>query len=103
MQITVNSLAVKRTDMLSHGSQRIENEMENENKLFETLAVKLLFKRIGEGGVVLNNERVPHLKKAIESVQFNDGEPNMETVEPRVLSLALMIANEEADQLEAAL
>ncbi len=78
--------------------------MNDEHKVFEMLAVGLLFKRIGEGRVVLNNERVPNLKKSIESVRFQpDGAPVMETVEPQVRSLALRIANEEVNQLEAAI
>ena len=69
--------------------------MNDQHKVFEMLAVGLLFKRIGEGRVNLNNERVPNLKEAIESVRFQpDGEPVMETVEPQVRSLALRIANE---------
>src|SRR5437868_244644 len=66
--------------------------MNDEQKAFEVLAVKLLFKRLGEGRVVLNNERVPNLKNAIEAVRFRDGEPVMDTVEPRVRSLALRLA-----------
>ena len=77
--------------------------MNDDQKEFEAFAVELLFKRISEGRVVLNAERVPHLKKAIESVQFNDGKPIMDTVEPMVRSVALRIANEEVNQLEAAL
>lgn len=77
--------------------------MNDEQKVFEVLAIKLLFKRIGEGRCVLNNARVPNLRRAIEAVHFKDGEPVMDTVEPRVRSLALRIANEEVNQLESAL
>src|SRR5687768_8384605 len=78
--------------------------MNDEHEFFELLAVKLLFKRIGEGRLILNNEQVPNLKRAIDSVKFlPDGEPVMGSVEPQVLSLALRIANEEVNQLESAL
>jgi hypothetical protein len=78
--------------------------MNDERKDFEVLAIKLLFKRIGEGRVVLSNERVPNLKRAIDSVRFQtDGEPVMDSVEPSVRSLALTVANAEVNQVETAL
>ena len=73
----------------------------DEEKEFWVLAVKLLFKRIEEGQVILAEDRMPEIIKDLKTVTFDEkGNPIFETITPRVRSLANAVFLCESDKLK---
>lgn len=72
--------------------------MEDPEKEFLLLAVKLLFKRMDDGKVKLIAEKVPQTIEAVKAVKFDEsGNPVLETITPLVRSLANAVYAQEVE------
>ena len=75
--------------------------MNEQEKEFLILAVKLLFRKINEGKVTFAKDKVPQTLKALEEVAFNDKDnPVFETIKPPVRALANIVIAQEEQRIE---